>query len=81
MVHVDARYGIAGRCVERLISVVAVDQYAKFQGQLLFVDTCGTLRIWGLRSRRQGIPEAVAGREEEMKRFLIARALRDWSEA
>jgi hypothetical protein len=62
--------------MEQLMSVAAIDQEFKFRGQLLFVDTDGQLMVFGVESQRTGLSEALAGREEEMKRFLIARALR-----
>jgi hypothetical protein len=64
--------------MERLISVAAIDQEFKFAGQCLFVDTDGTLHWWGPGHRQTDtLREALRPREEEMKRFLIARALRD----
>jgi hypothetical protein len=63
--------------VERLISVAAIDQEFKFRGQVLFVDTDGELIVFGWESTRKGLSELLTGREGEMKRFLIARALRD----
>jgi hypothetical protein len=59
------------------LSVAAIDQEFKFRGQILFVDTDGQLMVFGVESKRKGLPEALAGREAEMKRFLIARALRE----
>jgi len=63
--------------MERLVSVAAIDQDAKYQGQCLFVDTDGRLMVFGRPSKRANLPNALRGREEEMKRFLTARALRD----
>ncbi len=63
--------------MERLMSVAAIDQDAKYQGQTLFVDTDGLLKVFGRPSKRTNLPSALRGREEEMRRFLIARALRD----
>ncbi len=59
-----------------LISVAGIDYEFRRRGQLMFVDTDGILKVWGLRSRRKGLPELLSGKEDEMKRFIIARALR-----
>jgi hypothetical protein len=59
-----------------MISVAAIDFEFKRHGQLLFVDTDGRLMMWGLASQRPGLTPLLRGKEEEMKRFLIARALR-----
>jgi hypothetical protein len=56
--------------MERLMSVAALDQEAKFRGQCLFVDADGQLKIWGRQSKRGNLPAALRGREEEMKRFF-----------
>lgn len=63
--------------MERLISVATIDEEFKLRGQTMFVDTDGGLKVWGRRSARHGLPELLSGREDEMKRFLIARALRE----
>lgn len=63
--------------MERLISVAAIDYEAKYCGQLLFVDTDGRLKVWGRQSQRGRLNAAIKGREDEMKRFLTARALRE----
>jgi hypothetical protein len=62
------------------MSVAAIDQDAKYRGQCLFVDTDGALMVFGRQSKRGNLPAALRGREEEMKRFLIARALREQKE-
>jgi predicted ABC-type transport system involved in lysophospholipase L1 biosynthesis ATPase subunit len=72
---VDAGDGVTGRCMVGL-SVAAIDYEFRRAGQLLFVDTDDKLKVWGLKSRRSGLPELLSGHEEQMKRFLIARALR-----
>jgi hypothetical protein len=59
-----------------VISVAAIDYEFKRRGQLLFVDTNGELMVWGCRSRRVGLHPLIDGKQNEMKRFLIARALR-----
>jgi hypothetical protein len=59
------------------LSPAAIDYEFKYRGQLLFVDTDGQLKVWGLRSKRVGLSAALAGKEGEMKRFLINRALRE----
>jgi hypothetical protein len=59
------------------LSVAAIDYEFKCRGQLLFVDTDNKLKVWGLKSRRGGLEEALSGKEEQMKRFLLARALRE----
>jgi hypothetical protein len=58
------------------LSPAAIDYEARYRGQIMFVDTDGRLMVFGVESKRTGLPEALAGKEEEMKRFLIARALR-----
>lgn len=58
------------------MSVAAIDQDAKYCGQLLFVDTDGRLKVWGRPSQRARLKAAIKGREAEMSRFLTARALR-----
>lgn len=58
------------------LSVAAIEYEFRRRGQLMFVDTDGVLRVWGLRSNRTSLPQLIAGKEEQMKRFLIARALR-----
>jgi hypothetical protein len=60
----------------RMISVAGIEYEFRRRGQALFVDIDGRLKVWGFDSRRRGLPELLAGKEEEMKRFLIARALR-----
>jgi hypothetical protein len=57
------------------LSPAAIDYEFKYRGQLLFVDTDGEIKVWGLRSSRKDL--TLLGKEEEMKRFLVARALRD----
>jgi hypothetical protein len=59
-----------------MISVAGIDYEFRRRGQVLFVDTDCRLKVWGLRSRRTGLSEALSGKEEQMKRFIIARALR-----
>ena len=76
LVRVDAGDGDIGRRMVGL-SVAAIDQEFKFRGQVLFVDTDGRLMVFGWESKRAGLAESLAGKEDEMKRFLTARALRD----
>jgi hypothetical protein len=59
-----------------MLAPAAIDFECRRRGQVLFVDTDGRLKVWGLPTKRAGIRELVSGNEEEMKRFLIARALR-----
>jgi hypothetical protein len=59
-----------------MLAPAAIDFECRRRGQVLFVDTDGRLKMWGLPSKRDGIRELLFGNEEEMKRFLIARALR-----
>jgi hypothetical protein len=58
------------------LSVAAMDYEFRRRGQLMFVDTDGRLKVWGLRSKRAGLKEMLAGHEDQMMRFLTARALR-----
>jgi hypothetical protein len=58
------------------LSVSDIAEEFRQRGQVLFVDTDGQLKVWGLSSRRQDLiipPE----KEDELKRFLIAGSLRD----
>jgi hypothetical protein len=57
------------------LSPAAIDAEFRQRGQTLFVDTDGEIKVWGLRSSRKDL--TLLGKEEEMKRFLVARALRD----
>jgi hypothetical protein len=64
--------------MERVISVAAIDQEFKFAGQCLFVDTNGVVTWWGPeRAQTDALRDLLRPKEEEMKRFLIARALRE----
>jgi hypothetical protein len=76
LVHVDPRDGDPGRGVERLIPIAGIDYEFRRHGQTLFIDTDGRLKMWGRPTKRTGLIELLSGRGEEMKRFLIARALR-----
>jgi hypothetical protein len=58
------------------MSPAAIDYEFKYRGQLLFVDTDGQLMVWGRASKRVELTPLLIGRDEEVKRFLIARALR-----
>jgi hypothetical protein len=58
------------------LSVAHIAEEYRARGQTLFVDTDGQLMVFGFESKRGGLAEALAGKEEEMKRFLIARAVR-----
>lgn len=60
-----------------MISVAAIDEEFRRYGHVLFVDTDGTLSTWGLESRRPALLQLLVGKEEEMRRFLTARALRE----
>jgi hypothetical protein len=60
-----------------VISVAVIDYEFKLRGQILFVDTNGELMVFGFDSKRAGLHPLLLGREEEVKHFLIARALRD----
>ena len=62
------------------LSPAAIDYEFRYRGQTMFVDTDGTLKVFGRKSKRLGLKEALAGKEEDMKRFLIARALRGLTE-
>jgi len=62
--------------MDRVISVAGIEYEFRRRGQVMFIDTDGALRVWGLRSKRAGCRELLAGHEAEMKRFLTARALR-----
>jgi hypothetical protein len=62
------------------LSVAAIAYEFQCRGQVLFVDTDGQLMVFGWESKRKGLAEALTGKEEEMKRFLIARALRGQTE-
>jgi len=77
VVRVGSDDGDSGRRVDGLISVAAIDEEFRRRGQTLFVDTDGGLKVWGLPSKRAGLPELLTGKVEEMKRFLIARSLRE----
>jgi hypothetical protein len=59
-----------------MISVGEINNEFLLLGHVLFVDTDGALSTWGLESRRQKLLQRLAGREEEMKRFLTAQTLR-----
>jgi hypothetical protein len=60
------------------LSVAAIDQEFKFAGQCLFVDSDGELRWWGRKgAQADRLCSILRPNEEQMKRFLIARALRD----
>jgi len=58
------------------MSVAAIDEEYRRSGQTLLVDTDGRLIVWGLPSKRP-MDISLRGKEAEMKRFLIARALRE----
>jgi hypothetical protein len=62
--------------MDGVISVAAINDDYLRSGQVLLVDTNGSLIVWGLPSKR---PRDVVlrGREAEMKRYLTARALRE----
>jgi hypothetical protein len=62
--------------MDGVISVAAINDDYLRSGQVLLVDTNGSLLVWGLPSKR---PRDVVlrGREAEMKRYLTARALRE----
>jgi len=63
--------------MERLISVAGIEYEFRRYGHVLFVETNGSLVSWGRASTRRLLWPLLTGKEEEMKRFLIARALRD----
>jgi hypothetical protein len=74
VVHLDARDGDAERYMVGL-SAASIDEEFRLRGQVLFVDTDDQLKVWGLSSQRKDLiipPE----KEVELKRFLIARAVR-----
>jgi hypothetical protein len=77
MVRVDPRNGDPRWRMDRLKSMAAIDFEFKLNGMTLFVDTDGMLMVWGGNSRRAELSEQLTGREGSMKRFLIARALRE----
>jgi hypothetical protein len=58
------------------LSPAAIDYEFRYRGQILFVDTDNRLKVFGWESKRVGLPELLTGKEDQMKRFLIARALR-----
>lgn len=60
-----------------MMSLDAIDEEFKRAGHCLLVDTDGNLVTWGLARTRTRLLLILKGREEEMKRFLIARALRE----
>ena len=71
--------GDAGRNMVGLSAAHLIEEF-RLRGQVLFVDTDGQLMVFGYPSKRGGLAEAVAEKEEEVKRFLIARALRGLTE-
>lgn len=78
MARVDARDGDDRGSMERLMSVAAIDEEFRRHGHCLLVDMVSNdLVTWGLPRSRPSLLKLVTGREEEMKRFLIARALRE----
>ena len=77
MVRVGSGDGYPGRRVDRLMSLADIDEEFKRQGHTLLVDTDGELITGGLVRTRARLRRLLSGREDEMKRFLIARALRE----
>jgi hypothetical protein len=63
--------------MDRLISVASIDEEARRLGHCLLVDTYGRLITWGRPRTRARLRTLMSGREDEMKRFLTARALRE----
>lgn len=76
MVPLDPGHGDAGGRVEWVIPLHAIEFEFRRRGQVLFVDTDGTLKIWGRPSQRLKVMYLLDGREDEMARYLIARAMR-----
>jgi hypothetical protein len=58
------------------MSAAAIDYEFRYRGQMMFVDTDGRLMVWGLASKRHDLSHLLIGKEDEVKRFLIARAMR-----
>jgi hypothetical protein len=56
------------------LSVSQVNDEFRHRGQIMFVDTDGRLMVWGLSSRRQDL---TIDNADQMKRFLVAMALRE----
>lgn len=77
MARVGSIDGNTRRHMDGLISVAAIDEEFKRHGQCLLVDLSGRLVVWGVPSKRAALRPLIQGKEEEMKRFLIARALRE----
>lgn len=77
MVQLGSDDGVPGRRVDRVISVAAIDEEFRRLGHCLLVDTDGRIVTWGPPRTRERLAKLLSGREGEMKRFLIARALRE----
>lgn len=74
MVRVGSRNGNARWSVDGLISISEINDEFLTHGHVLIVAN-GRLMSWGLASQRPALGLLLKGREEEMARFLIARAL------
>jgi hypothetical protein len=62
--------------MERLMLLTDVNTEYRNHGQTLFVDTDGQLMVWGGNSKRTDLATLLKGREDEMKRYLIAQAIK-----
>ena len=76
MARLDPRDGDPWWCVDRVISVAGIDYEFRRYGHALLVDPNGNLVSFGRPASRKMLWHLLDGKEEEMKRFLIARAVR-----